>query len=372
MQQHADLPSWVEGLTPLAYHGVIAMAIILAFVLLHRVVRAFLNVVGRKIIAKTETELDDRILDVVLANVRPMMIVTGLFVAVREVVKGIPETEATLLQLAEYARAILYILAIMVVVKIVIGIVREFIQWYLGRAAGGDGEVLGKTLGPLVTKLINFLVALVGLIVILDHFGINIGSLLVSLGVGSLAVALAAQETLANMIAGFVILVDRPFRVGDRVEVAPGIIGDVLAIGLRSTRVLNYDHNVIVIPNAELVKSRVVNFAHPFNQMRVLLRFELAYGSDVSKVRDLLLGLVKEQPDILADPAPSVAVTGLTDSAVQVTLVARCSDFSKQYAAETALREKAYAAFVREGIAMPVALRVIRMEQEQKPKQAGA
>ena len=101
----------------------------------------------------------------------------------------------------------------------------------------GDGsDNLRRAIGPLTTKTVNFALTFVAIIIVLDHFGINIGSLLVSLGVGSLAVALAAQETIANMIAGFVILVDRPFRIGDRIEVGQGVVGDILAIGLRSTR----------------------------------------------------------------------------------------------------------------------------------------
>jgi small-conductance mechanosensitive channel len=248
-------------------------------------------------------------------------------------------------------------------VKILLGILREVLDWYLDEAAGGTPS-LKKTLGPLAHKVINVLIGLVAVIIVLDHFAINIGSLLVSLGVGSLAVALAAQETLANMIAGFVLLVDRPFRVGDRIEISSGQVGDVQMIGLRSTRILNADHNLIIIPNADLVRGRIINYAYPFNQMRVLLKFEVAYGSDPAKVKRILMEIAGNHPDILKDPHPQVYCTALNESSVQFTLVARCADFSNLFSAETALREQAYHAFLKEGFEIPFPRRVVQMKAD--------
>jgi small-conductance mechanosensitive channel len=245
---------------------------------------------------------------------------------------------------------------------VVLGFLREAINWYLDRISAEGGTSLKMTLGPLTNKVVDILIGLVAVIVVLDHFGINIGSLLVSLGVGSLAVALAAQDTLANMIAGFVILVDRPFRVGDRIELASGEVGDVKEIGLRSTRMLNFDNNMIIVPNADLVKGRIVNYAFPLKPMRVLLKFDVAYGTEPAKVRQILTGLASAAPGILPDPAPQVFLTGLSDASVQFTLVARASEYGEQYNAETLLREQAYLAFMKEGIAAPVTQRIVHMK----------
>jgi small-conductance mechanosensitive channel len=327
-----------------------------------RLVRRVLTWLGHKFIARTENRLDDMILDVLTSNVRPLMIVTGFFVAIREVRKGLTSDDGTVAQLLEYTDAFLYIAGVIIAVKILLGIIREVINWRLDKIAADGTSNLKLTLGPLTNKVVNILIGLIAIIVLLDHFGINIGSLLVSLGVGSLAVALAAQDTLANMIAGFVILVDRPFRVGDRIELIPGITGDVLEIGLRSTRVLNFDNNVVIIPNADLVKGRIVNHAFPHIESRVLLKLMVAYGTDPECVRAILLGLAANHPDLLPTPAPQVFVTALSESAMEVTLVGRCSEFGKVWGTETTLREQAYLAFMKEGINVPVARRVIRME----------
>jgi MscS family membrane protein len=348
-------------LSDLTFHSLIAIGILVAFLLLTRVVKAFLSFLGRKVFARTETLLDDRILEVVLANVRYAMLVAGLFVALREISKGTSPAETTILQLLEYSNAAVYVLGIAVLIKIVAGVLREIISWYIERASSEGVSGLKLTLGPLTTKLVNVLVGLVAVIIILDHFGVNIGSLLVSLGVGSLAVALAAQDTLANMIAGFVVLIDRPFRVGDRVEIATGVTGDVMTIGLRSTRLLNFDNNVIIIPNADLVKSRIVNQAFPHSQTRITLRFDVMYGTDLSKLRAILLGLAKANPDIVTDPEPKVLLTGITESSVQVTLIVHARDYRQAGGAESLLREQAYETFLKKKISMPAARHIIKM-----------
>jgi small-conductance mechanosensitive channel len=346
---------------PLLYHTFVAAIIVAAFVLFTRAVRALLQWLGHRIFRQTETELDDRILEVVLRHVRPLMIVISLHLAVREIRKGAVETDITLHQLLDYGQAVLYVAAVLLLVKVLLGILREIINWYLDRVSGDGAASLKMTLGPLTNKVVDILIGLVALIIILDHFGINIGSLLVSLGVGSLAVALAAQDTLANMIAGFVLLVDRPFRVGDRIEIASGVTGDVLQIGLRSTKLLNFDNNVIIMPNAELVKSRIINFAYPALPMRVAVRLEVAYGTAVDRVRQLLLDLAAHHPQVLADPAPAVHLTALNDSSVQITLTVRSSRYTESFDVESTLREQAYALFLREGIQVPIPQRVVRM-----------
>src|SRR6185295_9657089 len=107
---------------------------------------------------------------------------------------------------------------------------------YASRAhpAAAASEV-AREFTPLFSKVGRVFIALVALTMLLQHFGVNVASLVVSLGVGSLAVGLAAQDTLANMFAGFTILLDQPFRVGDRIQLATGEIGDVQSIGMRST-----------------------------------------------------------------------------------------------------------------------------------------
>jgi MscS family membrane protein len=346
----------------MTFHTTVAVCIVVVFSVLSRAMRAVLRWAAHKVFTRTETVLDDRIVAVLLRHVRPLMVLTGLHIAVREIRKAVLTSDETLLQALDYAGSFLYIAVVILAVKILLGVIREFIGWYLERVAADPSSNLKNTLGPLTSKVVNILVGMVAVIIILDHFGVNIGSLLVSLGVGSLAVALAAQDTLANMIAGFVILVDRPFRVGDRVEIPSGQIGDVQEIGLRSTKMLNFDNNVIIIPNAELVKGRIINHAYPFEPTRLTISFNVAYGTDPDRVRSVLLDLAAAHPDVLKEPVPEVHFTAMHDSSIEFMLIARAVDFRSRWSTETALRERAYNRFTAEGIVMPFPQRVVHLQ----------
>lgn len=343
-------------------HAIIAVGIILAAYLFSGVAKRLLTWIGKKFFAKTETALDDRILDVVRKNVRALMVILGVKLAVREIRKGLYPEYLTLEQILEYVDAIVFVAAVYVIGRVLFGVLKILVLWYLDELEDEGNTQLKLTLAPLTSKLIALLIGMVGAIVVLDHFGINIGSLLVSLGVGSLALALAAQDTLANMIAGFVIMVDRPFRVGDRIELPSGQVGDVQRIGLRSTQILNFDNNLIIVPNAELVKSRIVNFAFPFHQMRVQVKFAVAYGVNPDQVRTIVLDIVRAHPDVVSDPPPDVFLTAMNDSSLEFTLVARASHFESRFAVECALREQGYRAFQKAGIEIPFPQRVIHMK----------
>ncbi len=357
------MSGWLEHIVnnKLLYHTIVAVVIVVVFAFLSSLVKRTMGWFARKVFAKTETELDDLIVATLQRNVRSLMVIFGLHVGLREIRKAAELDDVTLLQILSYADTLVYLAGIFVLVRVILGVLRVFINWSLDRVSD-DSSQLKRTLGPLASKIVGLIVGLVAAIIVLDHFDVNIGSLLVSLGVGSLAVALAAQDTLANMIAGFVILADRPFRVGDRIELPSGQIGDVQQIGLRSTLIMNFDSNVIVVPNAELVKGRIVNFAYPHNQMRAIVKVSVAYGTEASRVRSILLDIARSHPDILPDPPPDVFFTAMNDSALEFTLIARASDFTKRYKAECDLREQIYEALNKHNIEIPFPQRVVHMK----------
>ena len=343
----------------LTSHLLLAAVVVAAFVLLSAPVHALLGYAARHFARSSKGALAAAIMETVRGSITPLMTVAGLTIALRAIRRAVGPAESALAEVLEYADGLLYTGVVLVVVRLLVATIRGTIHWYLDRVSGEGTSSLKLTLGPLTTKAANIGVALIAVIVILDHFGINIGSLLVSLGVGSLAVALAAQDTLANIIAGFVILVDRPFRVGDRIELATGQVGDVLEIGLRSTKMLNVDNNTIIIPNAELVRSRIMNYSYPHLPIRMLLKFDVAMGTDPARIRQLLLDLARKNSDLLPDPPPQVSLGSVGEYSVQFVLEARCAGFERQASAQTTLREQAYNEFLKQGIAMPVPARFV-------------
>lgn len=346
------------------YHLAMAAVMFLAAVVLGWIAKRFLATVGRRLIAKTASELDDLILNILLDKVKWIAVVTGAYLASEEIAKSTTEADVTARQLLGYANGIIFVCFMLVVTIVLIRIIDTSIKHTMERHAKRTSSKLNEALLPLVNRVVNIVIALIALIIVLDHFGQDVSSLVVSLGVGSLAIALAAQDTLANMIAGFVIMLDRPFRVGDRIQLPSGEVGDVHEIGIRSTKILDFDNNLIVSPNADLIKGRVVNYSYPEQVIRVVVEVGVAYGTELDRAKLIMTSLAKQHPDVLKEPMPEVFVVALADSSVNLRLIARTDNFRKKFLVETSLREQIYNTFRAEGIEIPFPQRVVYLARE--------
>ncbi len=347
--------------TEWSIHLVNATLFFVAVLVLGVLLRRFLNTAGRRLIASTETELDDRILEVILPRVKWLTIVIGAYLFSDEIAKAIPPTDRTGLQLHGYANGLIYVAFVTLISILLIRLTDVSIRYGMERHAHRTASKLNEAILPLLHRVILIVIVLIASITALGHFGVDVSSLLVFLGGSSVAVALAAQDTLQNMIAGFVIMLDRPFRVGDRIKLPTNEVGDVYEIGLRSTKVLDFDNNLIVSPNAELVKSKIINFSYPRHEIRVLVETAVAYGTDLDRARSIMLDFARANSDLLGTPAPEVFLAALDESAVQLQLVGRTDDWSKKWRAETTLREQIYNAFLANGIQPGLPQRVVQV-----------
>lgn len=346
----------------LLYHLVIAGFFFLASLIIGWVVKRFLSTAGRSLIARTKSELDDLILGIVLEKIKWIAVVIGAYLATEEITKAVSKDDVTALQFLGYAEGIIFVCAVIVVTATVIRVVDTVVKHAIEMHARKTSTRVNEALLPLLNRVINIILAIIALIIILDHFGQDVSSLVVSLGVGSLAIALAAQDTLSNMIGGFVIMLDRPFRVGDRIQLPGGEMGDVHEIGIRSTKILDFDNNLMIIPNAELVKGRIVNYSYPAQVVRIVVEVGVAYGTDLDKAKYIMTELARQHPDVLDDPIPEVFVVALAESSVNLRLVARTADYRKKFLIETKLREQIYNAFREEGVEIPFPQRVVHLQ----------
>jgi MscS family membrane protein len=344
-------------------HMLVGILIILGSALVGQIIKFLLNSVFKRLFEATKTTLDDRMLEVVRSKVMSLSIITGMYIGIREVRKSLLAEDLTYHQVLDDLSIVLFVLLVFVLTRLVGRLLATTIEWYMDEVSSKTHSNITATVAPMTGKIINIGLFLIAAMIVLDHFGINIGSFLVSLGVGSLAVALAAQETVANMIAGFIILVDQPFRVGDHIKLPSGDEGDVYQIGIRSTRILNPENSLIIIPNGDLVKNRITNYAYPQTVVRILVEVNVAYGTDIDYARSILSRLASQHPHILPQPKPEVFLISFGESAIQLRLVGQTSEFAKKFGIETGLREQIYSAFRAEGIHIPYPQRVLHMEQ---------
>ncbi len=209
----------------------------------------------------------------------------------------------------------------------------------------------------------------IGFLIILNDLGISIAPLITALGVGGLAVALALQDTLANLFAGVHILMEKSIRIGDFVKLETGQEGYVDDITWRSTRVRMLPNNMVVIPNSKLAQSVVTNYSLPDRRMAVQIPVSVSYSSDPDKVGRILLEEAKkaagEVPGLLADPEPVVRfIPGFGESSLDFTLACHVREFTDQYTAQHELRKRIFKRFQQDGIEMPFPTRTVYVKEE--------
>jgi small-conductance mechanosensitive channel len=182
-------------------------------------------------------------------------------------------------------------------------------------AAGSDsGSSVGtRALVPLIQRAAGVLLWLAGLILVLDHFGQNVSSVVAALGVTSLAIGLASQQALSNIIAGLVLALDHPFRVGDRIRL-PGLdSGEVLDIGIRSTQLRLSDGSLLIVPNTDLVSARLFNQSTE-RGVRAEVRLLVPVPLSVDKLTaHLLEATARLKPAPLTEPPPRVQLLAIGD-----------------------------------------------------------
>lgn len=170
----------------------------------------------------------------------------------------------------------------------------------------------------LVDNLYRFTVLVLGLVMAVSQLGVNVGAALAGIGVIGIAVGLAAQDSVGNMIAGFLILWDKPFLVGDMVE-AQGRYGEVANITMRTTRIRTPDNTYLVLPNRMMIEDCLVNHSM-LGRMRVQVPVGIAYKEDIREARAVILETVRSLEGLLREPEPDVVVTELGDSSVNLSV----------------------------------------------------
>lgn len=325
----------------------VIVILITAAIVLYFILDIVINRIFRKIAQKTETRIDD-IIHKLLDRFLFRFILIGLLFSINSRLKEYVSEEITTV-IHELLIVILSLFAIQLCIKIV----NDLVDFYFDLISKRAETNLSREFGPLTKRLLQILLVIGVIIAILNHWGIDIKGLLVSLGVGSLALALAAQETLANMIAGFILMLDRPFRIGDRVRLTSGLTGDVYQIGLRSTKILDFENNLHIIPNHDLMKSIVVNLSYPEPRVRVTINVGVAYGSDLRKVKEIMLNSIKNHPLILSDPEPKVFFMNFGNSSLDLMGIGFVQQYKDAFQTGEDIRMAIYEEFNKHQIQIP-------------------
>ncbi len=243
-----------------------------------------------------------------------------------------------------------------------------FASWYSEEIAPKTETELDEQLIPFLRRIGLILIVAIGLIILLSRFEVDVSGLVATLGIGSLAIALAAQASLADTISGFMIMVDRPYRIDDRIEILDlDTWGDVTDIGLRSTRIRTRDNRMVIVPNSVMAKSLIVNYSYPDTQYRIQIELGIDYGADIELARQTMIDAIRGVEGVLQDKKVEALFLHFGDSALIFRLRWWLESFIDTRRMFDRVNSAVYNALAEAGIEIPMTQREVhhKIDQEQ-------
>ncbi len=277
--------SLLLGLSPAsldAYMEFLAVLLIVGmFAVIGRVVNRIIKSLAPRLFGKTKTTLDDLLVEAVRRPIFIGFVLTGTYLSL----PGLSFLDAF-----GYGVYTIYSLVyILFLGWAAVRVINAFIEWYMGEVAVKTKSKKDDQLVPVVRKVLYGVVFLIAFFWILGQLGVEPTALVTALGVGGLAIALGLQDTLKELFAGAFLIADRPVRIGDLIELDGGDRGTVVDIGMRTTKIRNYQNNLIILPNSKVANSRILNFESPNENYLFYIDNGVAYGSDLDKVEKVTI-----------------------------------------------------------------------------------
>jgi small-conductance mechanosensitive channel len=239
------------------------------------------------------------------------------------------------------------------------------IKTWLSKTKKVVGKSRQKDLIAVSRKILNFIIFILLIIFILALWGIKVTALVASLGIAGIVIGLALQTTLANVFGGIALIADGSFRIGDFIQLETGEAGEIIDVGLRSTRIKSFDEgNEIIVPNSGLMNSKIINYGRPQIFLKKRVKIGVAYGSDVKKVKQILLNCTKEIEEILKDPRPQVYFTEMADFSLNFEVVFWINNYKHRLQVQDKFISLSYEKLQLQGIQIPFPTRTIYIEKK--------
>jgi len=307
----------------------------------------------KKLAAKTKIQVDDIVLKALDLPLAMLIFVSGAVIL---------EKISPLQDGAELTRYLMVTLKATTIIAIIVfldRLLRGLIQTYSAKVNIPGGVAQG---------FVRVVVYALGILILLDSFGVSITPILASLGIGSLAVALALQPTLENLFAGVQLVIDKPIRLGQFVKLDSGEEGYVAKIGWRSSWVRMLPNNVVVIPNKILVNSKLTNYYYPEQELAVLVQVGVHYDSDLELVEKVTIEVgeevMKKVEGGIPEFKPFIRYHTFDDFSINFTVILRAKEFVDNYLIKHEFIKRLHKRYNKEGIIIPYPIRAINHAQE--------
>ncbi|MFT0341278.1 mechanosensitive ion channel family protein [Bacteroides thetaiotaomicron] len=322
-----------------------------------------LSLLGKKVIKPfvtgTDNHLDDVIFYSLEAPVKFAIILLGIWIAIHRLVY--PDS---FVKVVDKAYSILIVLDITWFFG---RLFSSLLQVYWGKQSNGQANKMM----PIIKRTILVIVWLIGIVMALSNVGVNISALLGTLGIGGIAFALAAQDTVKNVFGAFTILTDKPFSIGDTIRV-DSYEGTVVDVGVRSTKIMNYDKRIITFPNYKITDTSIVNISSE-PMRRVVLNLGLTYDTTSEKMKEaleLLKSIPKRVENVSSNPSDIVAVfTEYSDSALVIMYIYFIEKQGDILGVTSNMNMEILAAFNKAGLNLAFPTRTVYIQKDESLKQ---
>ncbi|MDP4197653.1 MAG: mechanosensitive ion channel [Bacteroidota bacterium] len=250
-----------------------------------------------------------------------------------------------------------FVLYVSVVTYVVLNMISIVSDWYLSRVSLKDQYEIERRGTRYVQYISQLVFGFLAITIILEHFKVTQVSFresFTALGIGGIVIGLAAQSTLADLIAGIAISIDRPFKIGDRIFIEKlSTWGDVIEMSWRSTRILTRDNREVAIPNSVIGKELITNYSMPNRMFRVETLVVVSYGPDIEYVRSLILESLAHEAWIMHDKPLQALISNFTEFGVEFKVRCWIENFVDTRISEDRLNTAIYKALINGNIAMP-------------------
>ncbi len=314
--------------------------LILSFIVVKMLYWIFSNVI-RRLTSKTKTNLDDVLIDKLEKPLTYLVLILGYWISIHYLV--FKEEVEIVLENAAYFLLVIDVTAILS--RIIDALISEVIMPITEKSDSSfDNQLI-----PVIQKGVRSIIWILGIIIGLDNIGFDITAMIAGLGIGGLALALAAQDSVKNIFAGIMIFLDKPFRIKDRIQV-DGFDGIVEEVGLRSTRLRTLEGRIVTIPNSRFTDNSVTNVTSQ-PTLKVKLNLGLTYDTDenqMQKAIDILEDIVKDQEAITDDYA--AGFNGFGDFSLNILFIYYVKPDSHWLDTQTLVNKEILRRFNKEGL----------------------
>ncbi len=328
-----------------------AALIFLLFVVIGKTIAVVLRKYLKKITEKTKTNFDDILLEKAEPSLTYMIILIGVRVVLAHL-------EIMTLLISRIINSFITILAAYFIIIVVDTFIEFWGTSWAKRTKSGMDAML-----PLIHKFSKVVLIIAGFMFIMSLWDKDVTGFVAGLGVAGIVLGFALKDSLSNIFGGISIILDRTYKVGDRIKIDSGESGIVYDIGLRSTKIKTWDNDIIVLPNGKMANSKIQNYVQPSIRSRAVIDFSVVYGSDIKNVKDVVMKTIKKVENVIEEPEPSVAFVKMNDFSLDFKAKFWVANISQRYAAKEKATCMIYDALNKANISIPFPTRTVYLKK---------